>query len=252
MRMRQDDAGPPAVLALPRRLELLIVCEMSAERFDVIVIGAGMAGSAAAWQLSGDGRRVLLLEQFSIGHGRGSSHGESRIFRFAYPQVEYAKFAMQSKPLWMELERESRRRLLHSIGGLDFADDAELFGEVRQIVAALRQNGAVCEELDGREIRRRFPQWRISDEAVGVFSPDGGWIEAGNAVRAMVEQTAARGGVVRDEEVVLKIEVGAEEVRVATGKGNYVAGRLVIAAGAWIQDLVRKCSFKFATLNVDP
>jgi sarcosine oxidase len=222
------------------------------ERFDVIVIGAGMAGSAAAWQLSKDGRRVLLLEQFEIGHARGSSHGESRIFRFAYPQVEYARFAMQSKPLWLELERDSGKRLLHSIGGLDFADDADCFGEVKQISAALRQNGAVCEELEGKEIRRRFPQWRIPDGTIGVFSPDGGWIEAGNAVRAMVEQTAARGGTVRDNEAVSAIEVGADEVRIATGKGNYIAGRLVIAAGAWIQDLLLKCSFKFATLKVDP
>lgn len=225
---------------------------MSMERFDAIVIGAGMAGSAAAWQLSVDGRRVLLLEQFEIGHGRGSSHGESRIFRFAYPQAEYAKFAMQSKPLWLALERDSGRRLLHSIGGLDFADDPECFAEVRQIAVALRENGAVCEELEAKEIRRRFPQWRIPDGTIGVFSPDGGWIEAGNAVRAMVEQTSVRGGVVRDEEAVVKIEIGAEEVSIATGKGNYVAARLVIAAGAWIQDLLRRCSFKFTTLRVDP
>src|SRR3954468_2875797 len=108
------------------------------EQFDVIVIGAGMAGTAAAWQLSKDGRRVLLLEQFKFGHTRGSSHGESRIFRFAYPQPEYAKFAMQSKPLWLDLERDSGQKLLHSIGGLDFADEADSFGEVNAIAEALK------------------------------------------------------------------------------------------------------------------
>src|SRR2546430_1343551 len=126
--------------------KVIFVTRNLAVGFDAIVIGAGMAGSAAAWQLSRDGRRVLLLEQFEIGHARGSSHGESRIFRFAYPQAEYAKFAMQSKPLWLELERDSGKKLLHSIGGLDFADDPECFGEVRQIASALRQNGASCEE----------------------------------------------------------------------------------------------------------
>jgi sarcosine oxidase len=209
-----------------------------AERFEVIVIGAGMAGSAAAWQFSKDGRRVLLLEQFAVGHARGSSHGESRIFRFAYPQAEYAKFAMQSKPLWLELERDSGRKLLHSIGGLDFADDPECFGEVRQIAAALRANGATCEELEAREIRRRFPPWRIPDGTIGVFSPDGGWIEATNAVRAMVEQTAARGGVVRDGEPVCEIAPG-EEVIVRTERAAYSAPRLVIAAGAWVNPLLK-------------
>jgi sarcosine oxidase len=106
--------------------------------------------------------------------------------------------------------------------------------------------------LDAKEIRRRFPQWRIPDGTIGIFSPDGGWIEAGNAVRAMVERTVARGGVMRDEEAVVKIEVGAEQVVVKTMKGEYVGERLVIAAGAWIQDLLRRCSFKFGTLKVDP
>src|SRR4051812_21768427 len=175
------------------------------QRFDVIVIGAGMAGSAAAWQLSKDGRRVLLLEQFEIGHARGSSHGESRIFRFAYPQPEYAKFAMQSKPLWLDLERESGRKLLHTIGGLDFADDPACFDEVKQIATALKLNGAAFEELDAKMIRKRYPQWRIPDHTVGVFSPDGGWIEASNAVRAMVSETAKRDGWVIENEPVLNI-----------------------------------------------
>jgi sarcosine oxidase len=220
--------------------------------FDAIVIGAGMAGSAAAWQLSKDGRRVLLLEQFEIGHARGSSHGESRIFRFAYPQPEYAKFAMQSKPLWLELERDSGKQLLHTIGGLDFADDPDCFGEVKQIAAALRQNGAACEELDAKKIRRRFPQWRIPDSTIGVFSPDGGWIEATHAVRAMVEQTAKRGGVIRDRESVSKIRVNENEVAVATSEGEYRAGSLVIAAGAWVHDLLGRCTFQFQHLKADP
>ncbi len=52
---------------------------------DVIVIGGGAMGSAAAWQLAGRGPDVLLLERFEPGHTRGASHGASRIFRLSYP-----------------------------------------------------------------------------------------------------------------------------------------------------------------------
>jgi len=222
--------------------------------FDAIVIGAGMAGSAAAWQLSRDGLRTLVLEQFSIGHAKGSSHGESRIFRFAYPQAHYAKFAMQSKPLWLELERESGQRLLHTIGGLDFADDPEYFKEVHQIAAALKQNGAACELLDAKEIRRRFPQWRISDQTIGAYSPDGGWIAATKAVRAMTERVTALGGAVQDEEPVKTIRVRNQSVEVITTKGNYTAKYLVIAAGAWLKSLLpgrEAIGFHYDGANLD-
>ena len=72
--------------------------------YDVAIIGGGAMGSAAAYHLARDGRKVLLLEQFAFAHTRGSSHGESRIFRFAYPEIEYARFAMQCRPLWHALE----------------------------------------------------------------------------------------------------------------------------------------------------
>ena len=54
--------------------------------FDIIVIGAGVAGSAAAYQLA-ETKNVLVLEQFEFLHKLGSSHGGSRIFRHAYEEV---------------------------------------------------------------------------------------------------------------------------------------------------------------------
>ena len=51
---------------------------------DVIVLGLGGMGSAAAAQLAARGVRVLGLEQFTPGHALGSSHGDSRVIRQAY------------------------------------------------------------------------------------------------------------------------------------------------------------------------
>ena len=52
--------------------------------FDVIVVGGGGMGSAAAWQLARRGQRVLVLERYDIPHAHGSSHGISRIIRLPY------------------------------------------------------------------------------------------------------------------------------------------------------------------------
>ena len=64
------------------------------ERVDHVVIGAGAIGSATAWWLARAGRSVALVEQFEQGHTRGSSHGASRIFRFAYDDPAYVRMAM--------------------------------------------------------------------------------------------------------------------------------------------------------------
>ena len=81
---------------------------MSVSSFDAIVVGAGVMGSAAAWRLTARGRSVLVLEQFGRGHTHGSSHGGSRIFRYAYPDAEYVALARRARPLWAELESRGR------------------------------------------------------------------------------------------------------------------------------------------------
>src|SRR5581483_1079199 len=97
---------------------------MAIKSFDTIVLGAGAMGSAAAYHLARDGQRVLVLEQFKIAHNRGSSHGESRIFRYAYPDLAYARLAIQSKRLWRDLEADAGEDLLRIIGGLDIGEGA--------------------------------------------------------------------------------------------------------------------------------
>ena len=52
--------------------------------FDVVVVGLGAMGSAALHHLAVRGSRVLGIEQFAIGHDRGSSHGLTRIIRLGY------------------------------------------------------------------------------------------------------------------------------------------------------------------------
>ena len=88
--------------------------------YDVIVVGGGVMGCASAYHLAMRGRRVLLLEQFAIGHDRGSSHGHSRIIRLAYDAPDYVRLAQAAFPLWRALEHESGAELLLQTGGLDF------------------------------------------------------------------------------------------------------------------------------------
>src|SRR4051794_16207774 len=80
---------------------------------DVIVLGLGGMGTAAAWQLARRGVRVLGLEQFSLGHALGSSHGHTRIIRQAYYEhPSYVPLVRRAYQGWYDLEQTLGRHLL--------------------------------------------------------------------------------------------------------------------------------------------
>src|SRR5947209_2644345 len=88
-------------------------------RHDVIVVGLGGMGSAAAAQLAGRGQRVLGLERFGPAHDRGSSHGGSRIVRQSYfEDPAYVPLLVRAYELWERLARDSGSDVLTLTGGL--------------------------------------------------------------------------------------------------------------------------------------
>jgi hypothetical protein len=62
---------------------------------------------------------MTLFEHFRPGHDRGSPHGNSRIFRLAYPDLFNVSLAVPALPLWHRLEEETGRRVLELTGALD-------------------------------------------------------------------------------------------------------------------------------------
>src|ERR1700761_4992753 len=81
-------------------------------RADLIIVGAGLAGSAAAWAASARGLDVVLLEAFGPGHRNGSSHGSARIFRRAYADPLYVRLTGSAEERWRRLEDQAGERLL--------------------------------------------------------------------------------------------------------------------------------------------
>ena len=86
---------------------------------DVVVVGGGAMGSAAAWQLARRGLEVVLLERFGPGHRHGASHGASRIFRTSYADLVHIRLAQEAEAGWRELERATGTELLAVTGGVD-------------------------------------------------------------------------------------------------------------------------------------
>ncbi|MFC7307587.1 N-methyl-L-tryptophan oxidase [Streptomyces monticola] len=211
---------------------------------DVIVIGLGGMGSAAAHHLAARGARVLGLEKFGPVHNRGSSHGGSRITRQSYfEDPAYVPLLLRSYELYASLERDSGRRVATLCGGvmLGRPDSRTVSGSLR---SAEKWN-LPHEMLDAREIRRRFPTLTPDDDEVALYEERAGLLRPESTVAAHLQLATQGGADLHFEEPVTRWEPYRDGVRVHTPEDTYTAGQLVICPGAWAPRLLADLGVPF-------
>jgi sarcosine oxidase len=206
--------------------------------YDVIVVGIGGMGSAAAWHLARRGVKVLGLERFDIPHNMGSSHGISRIIRMPYYEdPAYVPLLRRAYELWEEIEQATGEQLLVITGSIDASpeDDALFQGALN----SARLHDLPHEVLTGGEVNARWPGYRLPSSHRAVFQERGGLIASERAIVAHVRAAQEHGAQIHAREAVLGWEArpNGDGVVVTTDRGRYEAARLVLAAGAWIGDL---------------
>ncbi|MEY9838261.1 FAD-dependent oxidoreductase [Streptacidiphilus sp. EB103A] len=205
---------------------------MSAD-VEIAVVGAGLMGTATAWAAARRGRTVALLEQFRLGHDRGSSHGSARIVRRAYADPLYVTMTGQAMALWRELEQESGRTLLRITGGLDHGSRRR----PDRIAAVLDACGVPHELLPAAEAGHRWPGLRFDGPV--LHHPEAGTVDPAAAMDAFAALARRGGADIRDGTPVRRIGVEADDlVRLETATGTLTARTVVVAAGAWTRDLL--------------
>lgn len=208
--------------------------------YEVIVIGCGGIGSAAAyWLAQRAGANVLAIEQFQLGHDRGSSQDHSRIIRLSYHDPHYTALAKSAYTLWGQLEAEAGLQVLFKTGGLDL----EMIGatgpkDLSHCAATMAAHDIPYDELSAREIMDRWPQFRLPDAARGLYQADSGLVDARKANAVHVALARLHGAIIREGLPVRAIRPQGGAVEVITDEGVFTAGHLVIAAGAWTSNLL--------------
>lgn len=209
---------------------------MSSQRWDTIVVGAGVLGAWTAWHLRRKGQRVLLLDAWGPAHARASSGGESRVTRAAYGRDEiYTRMAWDSLEDWRWLSDRAGLPIFHPVGVLFFFQRLEPY--VTQTLEVHRRLNLPTEALDRPELAKRYPQVAWDGVEIGLYEKQLGALMARRAVQTLVAEFVRAGGEYQAA-AVLPPETGErfEAVATADGKSRH-AGKFVFACGAWLPKL---------------
>jgi monomeric sarcosine oxidase len=191
----------------------------------VAIVGAGIHGASTAWALVRRGHRVTIFEQFPLGHDLGSSHGDSRIVRRAYPDALYTEIMGEGYPLWHELEQSCGKKLLYEGGLLTFgASDNE---NIRSVIKSLESLNVEHRILDRHSVSTVFPGLILQAQETGIFTREAGWVHASLAIASTIELARSKGAEVRHERVS----------DLESLKQNF--DQVVLCAGAWITRFVK-------------
>ena len=206
---------------------------MPADHSKFVVVGAGLAGAATAWQLATAGHEVTILERGVPADAAGSSHGSARIFRYAYPSEAYTRMVVRAWDLWRELEEVSGTQLITPSGALDFG----VLREPARLAGVLDKVGIDHELFDSAAASQRWPQFAF--ESSVLWHPGAGVIDAESSVATMIGLAVSRGARLLSGWEVSSVEHDGQGYVLHNRAGEGIhAERVVVAAGGWLPSLL--------------
>lgn len=201
---------------------------------DVIVVGVGAFGSAAAWRLAARDMDVIAFDRESVPNDKGSSHGQTRIFRaLSQNHVDLYPLAMRSKQLWLELQDANRQDLFEASGALVIGRMGH--GRIANALNVAKRFGVDPRVLSSDELRDQYPAFsNLAEDEVAVVDPEGGLLFTEECVKAAAAKARHHGAQIHENtEVHGHYEDGNNSVVVQTSTGDFRAQQVVYATGAW-------------------
>ena len=209
-----------------------------AREADVVVVGAGIVGCAAAYHLARRGVRVVVLE-------RGPAPGEQSRKNWGFVRQQgrdprEMPLVMEANRIWRQLEQELGADVEWVQGGnLALARDPERMGLFEEWLAVARQFGLDTRLLRPRDLAAVVPG--LGGEWVGgMHTPGDGHADPAKATDALARAATANGVSIHLQCAVQGVATRAGAVSaVLTERGEIRTPWVVCAAGAWSSRLAR-------------
>ncbi|OBB36382.1 FAD-binding oxidoreductase [Mycobacterium sp. 852002-51961_SCH5331710] len=206
---------------------------------DVVIIGGGIEGAAAAWALSQRGvTDVVVLERNTVASGMtGKSSG---IVRCHYGVSSLAAMAAVGLEVFEKAEEIFGSDIGFRQTGYVVGVGAQDVDALRKSLAAQRSVGVQTEEIDADEVARMWPWADLSPFAAFGWESRGGYGDAYQTAQAFAASARAAGVRIRQGVAATALVLDGDRVTgVRTADGDTVsAGTVVVATGVWTRPLL--------------
>ena len=213
-------------------------------RTDVLVVGGGLTGCAAAYYLAREGVDVLLIEQHDLnvhasGANAGNLHGQIPHDEFAEHGEDWAAHFAAALPLmaasvdlWDTLEAELGTDLEVSVsGGLVVAETDDQLRAIERKSMIERGHGIAMELLTRNDLFAIAPY--VSERMIGgAFYPMEGKANPLLATPAFARAAERHGARILRRTTLEALSLEANGFTAITSAGPIVAGRVINCAGA--------------------
>ena len=216
--------------------------------YDMVIIGGGIKGLCTLYHSLRLGcRSVALVEQFQIGHQKGSSHGQSRITRSSYVSPVYVRLMHRvHSEEWPRLEADTGVRLLHPTPGCIWGPAG---GQIQKYAKSVLQAGISVEQIDVRTARRRFPMFHFTNDDLVLDDTTCALIDAQTTIKSLARICVEKGAHLLENETVVELNLKRDPIQVRTNRGVLMTNRLAITAGPWSSQLLPELSRRLSVTN---
>ncbi len=206
-----------------------------ANKSEVVVVGAGIAGVMTALSVRRKGHSVTLIDRWEPGHPRASSSDYSRLIRSIHGADRlYTEWVREARLRWMELQEEVKQTLLVECGALVIATEGDSDWE-DSTFSTFDELGVPYFRFGSQELASRFPQFDFRNVSYGIFEPESGMLMAHRAVVECARLFEREGG-----RVIRGRAQTDESERLHLNGQPLEADLIIVAAGPWIGEMYRR------------
>jgi len=209
---------------------------MENTNYDIIIIGAGMAGMSAAYNLIGKTKNVLICEQATPAHEGSSSFGDTRMYREMYSDPWLCQVAKKTNKLWGQLEEQASKQLRSPHGLLFYGEDwgeETIEGSIQGAKKVMLEQDINFEEYDATGIEQNFPL-KCNEEWIGLFEPQAGAVLIEEVFDVWLKAIEQAGFTLKTHTKVVDFSDRGDSVEVILENGDKAyAKKLILTAGPW-------------------